>query len=244
MRGAVIGTVLGAIPGIGSTAAAFMSYASAKQASKDPSSFGTGNIHGVAATESANSAVMGANLIPLLAIGIPGSISAALLISAFKIHGIQPGPLLFKQQGRLIYGLFGAMMMANAANLIVGQLSLRLWTRVIAAPESLIFASSLLLCFTGVYMSTGGLFGVAVMLIFGVVGYAMNVFGYPVVVFIIAFFLGRQFEQSLAQSLVILRGDPIALAGHPVALALLVLSGVSVWWLGWRPRKRAAAAGE
>ncbi len=187
---------------------------------------------------------MGANLIPLLAIGIPGSISAALLISAFKIHGVQPGPLLFQEQGRLIYGLFGAMMMANLANLVVGQASLRLWTRVIAAPESLIFASSLLLCFTGVYMSTGGIFGVAVMLVFAVVGYAMNVLGYPIVVFIIAFFLGKQFELSLGQSLVILRGDPLALAAHPIALSLLVLSGVSVWWLGWRPRRRAALAGE
>lgn len=238
LRGAIIGTILGAIPGIGSTASAFMSYASAKQSSKNPDSFGKGNIHGIAATESANSAVMGANMIPLLTIGIPGSISAALLISAFKIQGIQPGPLLFQQQGRLIYGLFGAMMMANLMNLLVGQLSLRLWTRVIRAPESLIFTGSLLLCITGVYMSTGGLFGVSVMLIFGVAGYLMNSFGYPVVVFIIAFFLGQDFERSLSQSLVILDGDIIAVVTHPVAMALLGLALACAWWFGWRnPRK-------
>ncbi len=237
LRGAVIGTILGAIPGIGSTAAAFMSYAAARQASNEPESFGKGNIHGVAATESANSAVMGANLIPLLAIGIPGSVSAALLISAFKIHGIQPGPLLFEQQGRLIYGLFGAMMMANLSNLVVGQASLRLWSRVVGAPESLIFAVSLLLCFSGVYMATGGVFGVAVMLLFGLVGYAMNVLGYPVVVFIIAFFLGSQFEQSLAQTLIILNGDAGALVDHPLALVLLALSVASAWWLGRGGRK-------
>ena len=117
LRGAVVGTLLGATPGIGSTAAAFMSYSSAKAASKNPDSFGKGNIHGIAATESANSAVVGANLIPLLTLGIPGSVSAALIISAFMIHGIQPGPLLFQNQGRLIYGLFGAMIMANFLNL-------------------------------------------------------------------------------------------------------------------------------
>lgn len=235
-RGAVIGTVLGAIPGIGSTAAAFMSYASAKQASGEPETFGKGNIKGIAASESANSAVMGANLIPLLVIGIPGSISAALLISAFKIHGIQPGPLLFEQQGRLIYGLFGAMMMANLMNLVVGQVSLRVWARVIMAPESIIFSSAMLLCIVGVYMSTGGLFGVAVMLVFAVVGYVMTMFGYSVVVFIIAFFLGNRFETYLSQTLVILDGKPSGLLGHPVALALLVLAALSVWWLGFRKR--------
>ena len=232
LRGAVIGTILGAIPGIGSTAAAFMSYGSTKQASRDPDSFGKGNIHGVAATESANSAVMGANLIPLLTIGIPGSISAALLISAFKIHGIQPGPLLFQHQGRLIYSLFGAMIMANAANLVVGQVSLRAWAKAVSAPESLVFSSALLLCFVGVYMSTGGMFGVAVMLAFAILGYVMNLFGYPVVVFIIAFFLGGQFERLLAQTLVILDGDPLALSGHPVALVLLALAAFCLWWFG------------
>ena len=118
LRGATIGTILGALPGIGSTAAAFMSYAFTKAGSKDPKSFGKGNIHGIAASESANSAVMGANLIPLLTLGIPGSVGAALIISAFMIHGMQPGPLLFETQGRLVYGLFGAMLMANFLNLM------------------------------------------------------------------------------------------------------------------------------
>ncbi len=240
-RGAVIGTVLGAIPGIGSTAAAFMSYASAREASSDPDSFGKGNIHGIAATESANSAVMGANLIPLLAIGIPGSVSAALLISAFKIHGIQPGPLMFEQQARLIYGLFGAMIMANFCNLVIGQASLRIWSRVVAAPESLIFSVSLVLCIAGVYMASGGMFGVTVMLIFGVLGYAMTSLGYPAVVFLIAFFLGGQFEQSLSQSLVILNGDMTALIDFPFALALLALSIFTVWWLLRRRGRRRDA---
>ena len=149
-RGAVIGTILGALPGIGSTAAAFMSYASTKQSSPNPGSFGKGNLHGIAATESANSSVMGANMIPLLTLGIPGSVSAALIISAFMIHGVQPGPFLFEQQGRLIYGLFGAMIIANALNFLVGQVGLRLWVRVVTAPESFIFSTALLLCFVGV----------------------------------------------------------------------------------------------
>ena len=230
LRGASIGTVLGALPGIGSTAAAFMSYAMTKAGSKDPGSFGKGNIQGIAASESANSAVVGANLISLLTLGIPGSVGAALIISAFMIHGMQPGPLLFENQGRLVYGLFGAMIMANFVNLWVGQLGLRLWVRVVSAPESIIFSSALLLCFVGVSMATSGLFGVAIMLIFAVIGYLMASFGYSLVIFIIAFFLGPRFEKSIAQSLALTNGDLTQVLKSPVALALLVLSVVSVVW--------------
>ena len=220
-----------------------MSYAAAKKGDPgDGPAFGEGNLRGIAATESANSAVMGANLIPLLGIGIPGSIGAALLISAFNIHGIQPGPLLFQTQGRLIYGLFGAMLMANLMNLLIGQMSLRLWARVIRAPESVIFPSALLFCFVGVYLSTGGLFGVGLMLVAAVVGYAMTALGYPVIVFIIAFFLGAGFESALSQALVILDGTPVNLLGHPIALALLVVAAVTVVWLA-RGRNSLDSAG-
>jgi putative tricarboxylic transport membrane protein len=230
LRGATIGTVLGALPGIGSTAAAFMSYAFAKASSKDPSSFGKGNLHGIAATESANSAVVGANLIPLLTLGIPGSVGAALIISAFMIHGMQPGPLLFETQGQLVYGLFGAMIMANFVNLWVGQIGLRFWVKVVSVPESLIFSSALLLCFVRVSMATNGLFGVAIMLMFAVLGYVMTSFGYSIVIFIIAFFLGPRFEKSISQSLALTKGDLLLIYQSPVAMTLLILSIVSFFW--------------
>lgn len=226
-RGATIGTLLGALPGVGSTAAAFMSYATAKQAAKDPSSFGKGNIQGIAATESANSAVMGANMIPLLTLGIPGSVSAALIISAFMIHGIQPGPFLFDTQGRLIYGLFGAMLLANLGNLIIGQFGLRFWVRVVSAPESFIFSTALLMCFVGVYLASGGLFGIGVMLVFAIIAYVMTSLGISVVVFIIAFFLGPRLEVSLSQTLALLNGDPTKLLDYPVGLALTLLALVT-----------------
>ena len=148
------------------------------------------------------------------------------------IHGMQPGPLLFETQGRLVYGLFGAMIMANFVNLWVGQIGLRFWVKVISAPESLIFASSLLLCFVGVSMATNGLFGVAIMLIFALLGYLMSSFGYSLVIFIIAFFLGPRFEKSIAQSLALTKGDLFLIYQSPVAVVLLVLSVVSfVWFL-------------
>ncbi len=241
LRGAAIGTTLGAIPGMGSTAAAFMSYASARQSAKKPETFGKGALAGIAATESANSSVAGADFIPLLTLGLPGSASAALLISAFLIQGIQPGPLLFEEQGRLIYGLFGAMIMANAANFFSGLLGLRLWSRLVMAPESAVFCAALLLCIVGVYLATGGVFGVMVMLLFALLGLGMTTLGYPVVVFIIAFFLGPRFELAMGQTATILDGSIAALARHPVAVALLCLAVFLVYWLGIRkPRSRTA----
>jgi len=230
-RGAVIGTALGALPGIGSTAAAFMSYASAKQVSKDRASFGKGNLHGIAASEAANSSVMGANMIPMLTLGIPGSVSAALIISAFMIHGVQPGPFLFENQGRLIYGLFGAMIIANAMNMLVGQVGMRVWVRVVTAPESFILTSALLLCFVGVSLAAGGVFGIGVMLAFALLGFVMTTFGFSVVIFIIAFFLGPRFEISLSQSLALLNGDPMALINYPFGLAMIVSAPVLAVWL-------------
>ena len=230
LRGAVIGTLIGALPGIGSTAAAFMSYASAKQVSPDRASFGRGNIHGIAAAESANSAVMGANMIPMLTLGIPGSVSAALIVSAFMIHGVQPGPFLFEQQGRLIYGLFGAMILANLMNLLVGQVGMQFWVRVITAPESFVLTSALLLCFVGVSLAAGGLFGIGVMLAFAILGFVMTAFGFSVVVFIIAFFLGPRFEISLSQTLALLNGDPLRLLDYPFGFVMIVAApGLAVW---------------
>lgn len=241
-RGAMIGTAIGALPGLGSTAAAFMSYASARQASRTPESFGKGSLHGIAAAESANSSVMGANMIPLLSLGIPGSVSAALIVSAFMIHGVQPGPFLFEQQGRLIYGLFGAMILANAMNLAVGQIGLRFWVRVISAPESFVFASALLMCFVGVYLASGGLFGIGVMLFFAALAFVLRAFGFSVVIFIIAFFLGPRFEISLSQTLALLNGDPSRLVQYPIGLALAALAALTVALLA-RRRARGDVAG-
>ena len=114
MRSSLIGTGIGALPGIGAVVAGFLGYAAAKRASKTPE-FGTGRLEGVAAVEAANSAVTGANLIPLLAIGIPGSLSAAILIGAFLVHGVQPGPLIFQDHARLVYGIFAAMAIGNSS---------------------------------------------------------------------------------------------------------------------------------
>ncbi len=244
LRGSIIGTIMGAIPGLDSSAAAFMTYATTKQTSKDPDSFGKGNIHGIAATESANSSVSGANLIPMLTLGIPGNIAAALIITALMIHGVQPGPLLFREQGQLIYGLFGALMMANVLNLLSGQLGLRLWSRVIRSPESFIFPIALLLCIVGVYLASGGLLGVVIMIMFSFISYFMHAFGYSAIVFVIGFFLGERFELTLSQSLNLIDGDISILLHHPVALIFFAMAFGSVYWFSIRPTRRKKQAEE
>lgn len=239
LRAFVLGTVIGAIPGLGSSTAGFLSYSVTKQSAKDPEKMGTGDPRGIAASETANSAVVGANLIPLLTLGIPGNISAALLVSAFIIHGIQPGPLLFETQGQLVYGLFGAMVIANFANLLVGQFGMRLWAFAVGAPNSMIYPTALLLCLTGAYITTGGFFGVFVMLVAGVAGYFMRVFGYSIVAFVIGYFLTPQLERSMSHALLLTDGDVMAFLQHPIAVLLLILSGISIYYLGPKKRKKA-----
>lgn len=224
IRAFVIGTVIGAIPGLGSSTAGLLSYSITKQSAKDPEAFGTGDPRGIAASETANSAVVGANLIPLLTLGIPGNIGAALLVSAFLIHGVQPGPLLFQNQGRLVYGLFAAMLMANVANLLVGQFCMRLWAKVISAPATVIYPSALIICSTGMYVITGGLAGVMFMVAAAAVGYAMVSLGYSFIAFIVAFILTPQLEGSIVQAIAISGGNLWIIFSHPVAIILLLMS--------------------
>lgn len=242
IRAFVIGTLIGAIPGLGSSTAGMLSYSVAKQTAKDPEKFGTGDPRGIAASETANSAVVGANLIPLLTLGIPGNIGAALLVGAFVIHGVQPGPLLFEQQGRLVYGLFGAMLIANVANLAVGQFCMRLWAKVVTAPPTVVYPSALIICSTGMYMITGGSSGVLFMVGAAAVGYLMTAFGYPFITFIVAFILTPQLESSIVQAIRIADGDIMFLFTRPVALLLLAMAVLLVVYLLPRKRKAEVAA--
>ena len=240
-RSAVIGTAVGALPGLGTTLAAFLGYSAARRASRDPGSFGKGNIEGIAGAEAANSAVVGSNLIPLLALGIPGNVAAALLVGAFIIHGIIPGPWLFEEQPRLVYGLFISMIVANVINLAVAGGFLRWFALVLRLPGHLVFPGIVFLCVLGSFLNEQSLFAVAVTILFGLLGYVMRRFDFPIVAFIIGFILGPMLEHSLSQTVVLTGGAFSGLLDYPVALALYALSVLVVL----RPllrRHRAGAA--
>jgi len=239
-RSAVIGTIIGAIPGIGSSVASLIGYTAAKRAAKKPEEFGTGKLEGIAAAEAANSAVVGANLIPLLTLGIPGNVAAAFLIGAFIVHDVQPGPLIFEEQGRLIYGIFGAMIIANMCNLLIGNIGLRVFALTARIPKNIVYPVVVLLCMSGAYLGGDGMFTVMVMLIFSVVGYMMRKLAFPVLAFIIAFVLGRVFELPLRQTLILSDGEPAFLLDHPIALAFVVLGLIVIWRFGFAKKKSVA----
>lgn len=237
LRSCVIGTGVGALPGLGATIAAFLGYGAAKRASKTPEKFGKGAIEGVAAAEAANNAVVGANLIPLFTLGIPGNVAAAILIGAFMIHGVTPGPLMFQEHGRLIYGIYGALIIANALNLAIGSFGLRLFARVIQIRKQIVYPVIVICCVTGAYMADNSLFAVALMIIFAILGYFMKKLDFSFVTFIIGFVLGPILELSLRQTLIISKNDPMILLERPVSLVFLILTVLSIWRLGFRSKK-------
>lgn len=229
LRSSLIGTAMGALPGLGAVIASFLGYGAAKRASNDPDSFGKGNIEGVAAAEAANNAVIGANLIPLFTLGIPGNVASAMLIGAFIIHGVTPGPLMFEEHGRLVYGIYGGMMVGNILNLIVGAVGLRLFVKVLSVPRNIIYPVIIFICMTGAYIADSSLFAVGVMIFFAVLGYFMKKLEFSFVTFIIGFVLGPMFEMSLQQTLIISRNNIFIIFQRPIALAFILLTLVFVW---------------
>jgi putative tricarboxylic transport membrane protein len=237
LRGSLIGTGVGALPGLGASVAAFLAYGAERRASKSPEQFGTGRLEGLAAIESANNAVIGSSLIPLLTLGIPGSATAALIVGAFLIHGITPGPFVFEEDPEVVYGLFASLMLANLVNLAIGNLGLRFFAMILAIPRRIIIASASILCVTGAYVSSGTMFGVGVMLVFAVIGYFMRKLHFPFIVLLIGFILGPMFERSLRHT-VILFEDPLSLVLQHPLLPVLTALGAYVGWRGMRAKSR------
>lgn len=239
IRSALIGSGVGMLPGLGVTLAAFLSYGAARNASKTPENFGKGDPDGIIATEAANSAVVGANLVPTIALGIPGNIAAALLISAFIIHGIVPGPFMLTMHGEIIYALFASMIMANFVHLAIGRTGIPIWAKIAKAPRGLILPTVIVMCVVGVYLPGQSMFDVGVMLAFGGIGLLMRRTGFSVVCLVIGFILGGMFETSLRQSLLLYKSDYGAIVESPIAIAFLVMTAILLLRSAWREIKNA-----
>jgi putative tricarboxylic transport membrane protein len=229
VRSALIGSGVGMLPGLGVSLAAFLGYGAARRASRTPELFGTGTLEGVMATEAANSAVVGANLVPTIALGIPGNIAAALLIGAFMIHGIVPGPFMMETHGDLVYALFASMLIANALHLLVGRIGIRFWGHLTRVPRAVILPVVVVLCIVGVYIPNQSLFDVGVMLVFAGLGYLMRMTGFSIVCLVIGFLLGPMLETSLRQTLLMYKSDLSILVSSPIALTFMLLTVYSLW---------------
>lgn len=223
-----VGIVVGIIPGLGPTVASFLAYGLAKRTAKSGDCYGQGEIKGVAAAETADNVVTPASLIPLFALGIPGSVSAAVLIAAFMIHGVVPGPRMFEEHGQLIYGIYGSMLIASVLMLLVGRLGLVGFAQLTKVPVRFIIPVVILLCMVGSYLETRSMFSVQLMFGFGVLGYLMHRFDYSRITFLIGFVVGPLFELSLRQSLIITDGQVGVLLQHPVALGIILIAIIAL----------------
>lgn len=243
LRSSVIGTLIGIIPGLGPSVASFASYGFAKRFARPGERYGEGELKGVAAAETADNAVVPASFIPLFALGLPGSVSAAILIAALTIHGVIPGPRLFEEHGRLIYGIYGTMIVAALLMLVVGRVGLVAFAQLTRVPATVIIPTVTMLCVVGAYLEAHSLFAVWVMIGFAALGYLMHRFDYSRVTFLIGFVIGPQFELSLRQTLIVTDRDPAALLTHPIALAILAVAVLGALF-SLRGGSRALSSGD
>ncbi len=228
--GSATGAFLGILPGVGGPIAAFISYDYAKKASRAPDRFGKGALEGVAAPESANNAVTGGALIPMMTLGIPGDPVTAILIGALMVHGLAPGPLLFLERGDFAYTVIFSLFWANIFNLIIALLGLRLLVKVLATPKALLMPMIAVLCVIGSYALRNSFFDVYVMFAFGLLALFMRWLEMPVVPLLLALVLGGQLEEHMRVALTASKGDVSVFFTQPFSLLFLCLSALSIGW--------------
>lgn len=232
VRSSAIGVGVGILPGLGPSIASFVSYAIAERTAKLGDRFRRGEIKGVAAAETADNAAVPASLVPLFALGLPGSVSAAILLAAFMIHGITPGPRLFAEHGQFMYAVYGAMLVASLFMLLVGRVGLVAFANLTRVPQTIVIPIVILLCIVGAYVESRSLFAVQVTVAFAVLGYVMEKFDYSRITFLIGFIIGPLLETAARQALVITGGQFSKLLHYPVAMALFVMAiGVGIYFI-------------
>lgn len=230
LRGSVIGSVVGALPGTGAATAAFIAYSEARRTSSNRANFGKGEPDGLVACESANNAVTGSALVPTLALGIPGDPVTAVMLGALVIQGLAPGPMLFIDHLDIIYAIFISLFLVNIVMFLTGALGASLFTRLLRIPEPILIGLVLIISTLGAYGVNGNLFDVWLAFGAGVIGAAMRYFRYPVAPVVIGMVLGPVIEMSLRQGLILTRGNPLAFFERPIASALFVITaGILVW---------------
>ena len=248
LRSVAVGCWMGITPG-GATPASFMSYGIARRMSKDPQSFGKGNIEGVVAPETAAHAAGTAALLPMLTLGIPGSPTAAVLLGGLLIWGLQPGPMLFVEHKEFVWGLIASMYLGNIVGLFVVLTTVPFWAAMLRIPFSVIAPVIIVICAIGAYTVHSSMFDVWLMLVFGVVGYLFKKLKYPLAPLVLALVLGDMAEASFRQAMLLSQGavsifwsNPLvgSIAGLAVVLLLWPLLGEARGWAKAREARTAA----
>ena len=222
VRGLLIGFFMGIVPGSGTVIPTFISYSVEKRLSRHPEKFGTGVIEGVSAPETANNAATGGSMVTLLSLGIPANVGMAVLLGAFIIHGIHPGPLLISKHPALFWGTIASMYIGNVMLLILNLPLIGIWVKILKVPYNILFPFIILFCFLGVYSLNSNIYEILIMVVFGAFGYLMRKFGFEGAPFMMGLVLGPMFELAFRQSL--LYRDYLIFFKHPISAVLLLIS--------------------
>ncbi len=224
LRGLGIGVVIGAIPGTGATVASFVSYGVEKQVSKHPEKFGTGVWEGLAASETSINGSTGGAMIPLLTLGIPGSGATAVMMGAFLLHGIQPGPLLFSKSPESVYTIFAGMLVCNLIMILAGLIAAKFFSELMRVPENILSAFIISFCVLGAFALRNDMADVWFMAIFGIVGYLMRRFDLPSPPLILGLILGPLAEKYFMTSIIGAANDFTIFFQRPVSGSIMVIS--------------------
>jgi putative tricarboxylic transport membrane protein len=224
LKSSGIGTFIGALPGLGSSTAAFMAYGEAKRTSKNPEKYGKGSVEGIAAAESANNAVCGSSMIPMLTLSIPGDDVAALLMGAFLIHGLTPGPMIFFEHTETIYAIFAGFLLTDLFLLIIARSGFRFFIKVASLKRYFIFPCVTVFAFVGAFTAGQNMNDVLVLIVFTIIGYGMRLVGLNPAIFIIGFILTPFLEQNLDQSIAIVGDDYHLYFSSPFSWVFILLT--------------------
>lgn len=227
-RGTFLGFLLGIIPGGGAVIASFASYAAEKKLSKTPERFGKGAIEGVAGPETANNAAVSGCFIPLLTLGIPSNVVMALLMGAFMIHGVTPGPLIITQHPKVFWGIITSMYVGNLILLIMNIPLIRFFVKIMEIPLSYMAPVIVLICTIGAFSLSNNSWDILTMLFFGILGFLMRSYEYEAAPLLLAFILGPILEKSVRQALIISQGSPFIFISRPISMTIIILTTLMV----------------
>ena len=231
-RGGILGFFIGVLPGAGAGIAAFISYSVEVQVSKNPEKFGTGMIQGVAGPESANNAASAGAMVPMLALGIPGSATTAVMLGAFYIIDVQPGPLLFTQNADIVWGLIAALYLGNIMLLIFNLPMVGVFVRILYLPMRWLLPMIIVVAASGVLSKNGAILDVLFMCAFGAIGYYFRKYDYPLAPIILGAVLGDNMEIAFRQSMMMTQGDIWLIMSRPIVVTLFVISALSLFLPG------------
>jgi putative tricarboxylic transport membrane protein len=245
VRSTGIGTVVGMVPGVGQVVASILAYAAAKQASPHPERFGEGELEGIAASETANNAVNGPTMVPMLTLGIPGDISTAVLLGAFIAQGLRPGPELMVDQAPIVFAILLAMIAANVLFMIIGYLAIPYFAKIVTIRKSLLLPLTIIFAFAGAYSVRGNPNDLLFVFGFGAFGYLLRKADFDVAPLVMAFVLAPSLENSVGQTVDLAAGNILSYIAfeRPIALVILVLTPFLSWWLVSRSRRLSQRIG-